>query len=149
MSKGTHAPFRQRTSFVLATLGRRTESAWTGFLRARSLTHSEFSAMAVLADESPGQGQLASYLAIDPRNAGALVRKLTQRGWAEAQPHPEDARRRVISMTAAGREAWQAIQTDLSVARGDYFDALDAGEKHELERLLNKLNDAHLRTAQD
>lgn len=100
--------------------------------------------MAVLADESPGQGELASYLAIDPRNAGALVRRLVQRGWAEAQRDPEDARRRVIAMTAEGRSAWQAIQTELREVRGGYFDVLEAAEQRELERLLNKLNDSHL-----
>lgn len=144
MSSGTRSLFRRRTSFLLATLGRRTESTWTAFLRDRSLSNAEFSALAVLASESPGQGQLASYLAIDPRNAGALVRKLEQRGWAEATSHPEDARRRVISMTSRGRAAWQAVQADLSEARRGYFDALDADEQHELERLLNKLNDAHM-----
>lgn len=145
MSNGTHPLFRRRVGFLLAALGRRTESTWTAFLRARSLSNAEFSALAVLASESPGQGQLASYLAIDPRNAGALVRKLVERGWAEAKPHPADGRRRVISLTGAGRDAWEALQRDAAGARRGYFDALDADELQELERLLNKLNDAHLR----
>lgn len=144
MSSGTHPLFRRRTGFLLAALGRRAESSWTAFLRERSLSNAEFSALAVLSGESPGQGQLASYLAIDPRNAGALVRKLVQRGWAQAEPHPEDARRRVISLTSQGDGAWQAIQADLSAARRGFFDALDPDEQRELERLLNKLNDAQL-----
>lgn len=142
MSSGTFSLFRRRTGFLLATLGRRTESTWSAFLRERGLSNSEFSALAVLADESPGQGQLASYLAIDPRNAGALVRKLEQRGWAEARPDPHDARRRIISMTPQGREAWQGLQAELTRSRSDFFDILDDVERHELERLLNKLNDA-------
>ena len=136
--------FRRRTGFLLATLGRRTETAWSSFLRGQSISNAEFSALGVLVDESPVQGELAAYLAIDPRNAGALVRKLEARGWVDSQAHPGDARRRVIVITDQGRSAWSSIQAELSFARADYFDALESHERVELERLLNKLNDAHL-----
>lgn len=143
MSKVVAPVHRRRSSFLLATLGRRTESAWSTFLRGRSLSNAEFSALAVLVDESPGQGQLASYLAIDARNVGTLVRKLVQRGWVEAAADPADARRRVIAITEQGRTAWRSIQADLTAARTGYFDALDSSEQQDLERLLNKLNDSH------
>lgn len=144
MSNVVAPAFRRRTGFLLAALGRRTETAWSAFLRGHSLSNAEFNALAVLVDESPGQGQLAAYLAIDPRNVGALVRKLEERGWAESKPHPADARRRIIEITEGGRSVWASVQAALATARADYFDALDPEERRELERLLNKLNDAHL-----
>lgn len=72
------------------------------------------------------------------------MRKLEARGWVDSRAHPGDARRRVITITDQGRAACYSVQAELSVARADYFDALEAHERLELERLLNKLNDAHL-----
>lgn len=145
MTNAAAPAFRRRNGFLLATLGRRAESAWTSFLRGQSLTNAEFSALAVLADQPVGQGQLAGYLAIDPRNASSLVRKLEQRGWVVSRSDSGDARRRIISLTAEGLDVWLALQSQLASSRSGYFDALDQQEQEELQRLLNKLNDAHLR----
>lgn len=136
--------FHRRAGFLLATVGRRTESAWAGFLRSRGMTNAEFAAMAVLADRSRSQGELAAYLAIDARNAGATVRKLRARGWVSSDPDPHDARRVVLSTTSDGRAAWTDLQATLGESRSSHFAALDSTELAELERLLNKLNDAHL-----
>lgn len=142
MSEGLE--FRRRSSFLLAALGRRTERAWSGFLRGRGVTNSEFAALSVLVGESPSQGELANFLGIDPRNAVALVRKLVERGWVETRPDPTDGRRSLLTLTQAGRSEWDALVGDLSQVRRDYFSPLDAEEQVGLQRLLNKLNDAQL-----
>lgn len=136
--------FRRHTSFLLATLGRRTEARWGSFLRGRGVTNTEFSSLAVLAGESPSQRDLARQLGVDPRNAVAVVRRLVKRGWVISTPDAADRRRVILSLTSAGRDFWDALQADLGHLRTGYFDALSPAEQRELQRLLNKLNDAHL-----
>lgn len=139
--------FRRRAGFLLATVGRRTDAAWGGFLRSRGMTNAEFAALAVLVDGSASQVELARQLAIDARNAGATVRKLRERGWLSSAADTTDRRRVVLTLTPDGQRAWDDLQAELRGSRSDYFGALDDPERAELERLLNKLNDAHL--AQD
>ncbi|WP_202879652.1 MarR family winged helix-turn-helix transcriptional regulator [Serinicoccus kebangsaanensis] len=136
--------FRRRAGFLLATVGRRTEAAWGGFLRSRGMTNAEFAALAVLVDGSASQVELARQLAIDARNAGATVGRLRERGWLSSEADTADRRRVVLTLTPEGRRAWDGLQSELRGSHSDYFSVLDETERTELERLLNKLNDAHV-----
>jgi DNA-binding MarR family transcriptional regulator len=139
MSEGVK--FRRNPSFLLATIGRRAEHEWNQCLRNEGITTAQFTAMAVLVESETSQRGLANLMGIDPRNAGAIVRQLRDRGWIQARSDTTDARVRLLAATDAGRKWWQAIQADLARERDRFFAPLTDRELVTLQKLLNRLND--------
>ena len=133
--------FHRNASFLLATIGRRAEHEWNHHLRDEGITTAQFTAMAVLVESETNQRRLANLMGIDPRNAGAIVRQLQDRGWIQTRPQAADARVRVLAATEAGRTWWQTIQNDLASERHRFFAPLTDRELATLESLLNRLND--------
>lgn len=131
--------YRRGAGFLLAVLGRRAEASWASFLRDRAVTTAEFTAMAVLAEGAASQRSVAEGMGIDPRNAGATIRRLVDRGWVESAPVAHDRRAKRLSMTESGSRWWAGLSADLAGARSGFFDALSERELGELERLLRKL----------
>lgn len=144
MSKSRPRDFTRRAGFLLATVGRRADTAWTGFLQGHGVTNAEFAALSVLAGETLNQRALAERMAVDPRNAGTVLRRLTRRGWVSTQADPTDARCVRLSLTADGASALDAILEALPRERGSFFRAVSAEELLELERILNKVNDSFM-----
>jgi DNA-binding MarR family transcriptional regulator len=58
-----------------------------------------------LAEGPLTMGELADRQHIDPPNATVIVDKLESRGLVTRTPHPEGSRRKLVTLTAAGREA--------------------------------------------
>jgi DNA-binding MarR family transcriptional regulator len=57
-------------------------------------------------------------LSLTSGSVTALIGRLEHLGWARREPHPEDRRKVIVSLT---REAWQLGQDELT----PYFDAVD------------------------
>jgi DNA-binding MarR family transcriptional regulator len=82
---------------------------------------SEAHALAVLADVGPlDQTDLVHHLALGKSTVSRLVDQVVARGWAQRSPSPVDARRRVVELTPAGRDA----AANLARARAARFDRL-------------------------
>lgn len=54
---------------------------------------------------------LRDYLALDSGLMSRLLRSLEEEGLVTTKPHPEDARRRIAKLTAAGRREFEAYET--------------------------------------
>jgi DNA-binding MarR family transcriptional regulator len=139
MSEGVK--FRRNASFLLATLGRRAEHEWSQYLRGEGVTTAQFTAMAVLVESETSQRGLATLMGIDPRNAGAIVRQLEDKGWVQRRANANDARIRLLAATDAGREWWRTIQDDLARERNRFFAPLSERELATLQEFLNRLHD--------
>jgi DNA-binding MarR family transcriptional regulator/GNAT superfamily N-acetyltransferase len=66
-----------------------------------------------------GRGDVAEireYLGLDSGLMSRLLRSLEEEGLVRTKPHPDDARRRVAALTAAGKREFQAYE-DISNAR--------------------------------
>lgn len=136
--------YRHGASFLLAALGRRAERAWNGYLAERGVTTAQFAAVATLVEGERTQAQVAAAAAVDPRNMGATIKKLVEARWVRARPNPDDARSRLLSLTAEGRAWWDELQPELNRERDHFFAALRPQEFKTLESLLAKLEVAHL-----
>ncbi|MDU0956264.1 MAG: helix-turn-helix domain-containing GNAT family N-acetyltransferase [Bradyrhizobium sp.] len=62
--------------------------------------------------------ELRDYLALDSGLMSRLLRSLEEEGLVTTKPHPEDARRRIAKLTAAGRREFEAYET-LSKAQAE------------------------------
>lgn len=84
-------------------------------------------------------GELSSAMGMDQTTATRNVELLVRKGLVNLEPDPEDARRKVLSLTPAGadklREAephWRRAQADLAAGLGDE-------EARQLVQLLGQL----------
>lgn len=139
MNKHDAVKYRRGASFLLATLGRRAERAWHGYLSEVGVTTAQFTVMAVLAEGEKTQRELASAAAVDARNIGATVNTLVNAGRVQARPNPADGRGRILTLTPAGRTWWESLQPRLTDERSRFFAALTADEMTQLEALLHRL----------
>lgn len=110
-------------------------------LRKHEMTNADFTALAVLVGGPVSQARLAYGMGIDPRNAGAEVKRLQSRGWVLPLRDTHDGRALRIELSDEGRAQWVRIQTILADQRASHLAGLTPEEITELERLLNKLND--------
>lgn len=55
--------------------------------------------------------ELRDYLALDSGLMSRLLRSLEEEGLVMTRPHPDDARRRIARLTAAGRREFEAYET--------------------------------------
>ncbi|CCE07954.1 putative transcriptional regulatory protein, MarR family with a Acetyltransferase (GNAT) domain [Bradyrhizobium sp. STM 3843] len=55
--------------------------------------------------------ELRDYLALDSGLMSRLLRSLEEEGLVTTKPHPDDARRRLAKLTAAGRREFEAYET--------------------------------------
>jgi DNA-binding MarR family transcriptional regulator len=69
----------------------------------------------------------------------SLIDRLERADWVERSPNPEDRRGTLVTLTAKGREVTEAILPDMIAGQVQMVDALDAGERADLARLLAKM----------
>ncbi len=115
---------RLRSESVLAPLG----------LRPRHLV-----ALTVLR-ESGGIGQqaLAGTLQIDGTNVVGLLNDLEAEGLVERRRSPEDRRRHVVSLTAAGTKRLREAECALAGVEDEVLGALQPAERDTLYELLRR-----------
>jgi DNA-binding MarR family transcriptional regulator len=140
----SHPSFEQGTGFLLSRLGTLASRAWSEHLREHELTLNEYTALVVAAELGPlGQLRLAQLAAVDPRNVVALVDTLADRGLVTREIDPDDRRRRLVAPTANGRRLLDRVARRATTQRNDFLDALSPAEQRQLNRLLQRLYDAH------
>jgi DNA-binding MarR family transcriptional regulator len=106
------------------------------------VTPSHGRALAVLLRHgSMRPGALAEHLRIAPRSATEVVDDLAQRGLAERAPDPDDRRATLVSLTAAGLAAGDAIRAARQAASERFFAGLGDQDRAELTRILRQLRE--------
>ncbi len=85
--------------------------------------------------------QLAATNGIDAPYATLIVDKLEAHGLVERQPHPDDRRRKLVTLTAAGNKAIKVADAIL-LRPPPAIKTLSARDLGQLARLLTRLLDA-------
>jgi DNA-binding MarR family transcriptional regulator len=98
-------------------------------------------ALRQVAREPSTMRELTEHLAIDGPYTTLVVDDLERRGLVERTVHPGDRRRRIVTVTAAGREAAEVADRILNEPPAAFAD-LAAGELAELDRVMAKLADS-------
>jgi DNA-binding MarR family transcriptional regulator len=81
---------------------------------------------------------LADLIGTDAPAATVIVNDLEARGFVVREPHPDDKRAKVVSLTPEGRKVMRAARAVTDEAPAP-FEALTAGEVAELRRIIDKL----------
>jgi DNA-binding MarR family transcriptional regulator len=91
--------------------------------------------------------QLAARTGVDAPYATLIVDQLEARGLVERSPHPEDRRRRLVTLTVAGRDAIATADAIL-LRPPEVIGDLSAADLDQLTAILTRLRDARLPDAE-
>jgi DNA-binding MarR family transcriptional regulator len=93
--------------------------------------------------EAPGEDQvtLARNVAFDAATFGSVIARLESRGWVRRVADVADRRRKLLWVTPAGELAAQRMKRAVGKAQNRILGPLDAAEREQLLRLLQRLVD--------
>jgi DNA-binding MarR family transcriptional regulator len=88
-------------------------------------------------------GELAEALALTRGAVSKIIDKLEAKNWIAGSTRPDDHRVRLFSLTRRGSRILPELAEIADRNDRRFFDALEAGERASLRRLLSKLVDRH------
>ena len=96
---------------LLSAAARAVEREWDERLRAVGLSHAALVAIDILLRTGPtGADTIARTARVQPQTMSRTLERAERDGLVARTAHPEDRRRRVVSVTADGRRAWEIAQ---------------------------------------
>jgi DNA-binding MarR family transcriptional regulator len=99
---------------------------------------SRFRALRRLEVNSLSQRELADRMSVDAPAMSVIVGDLVRRGLASRATSPDDGRRKIVTITDAGRQLITDVREMTDVVPR-LVAGLDAGDRRELVRLVNKM----------
>ncbi|MER5626349.1 MarR family winged helix-turn-helix transcriptional regulator [Streptosporangium sp. NPDC002544] len=103
-----------------------------------------YSLLAALEEYGPdSQAALGRRTGIDRSDMVATVNDLAERHLLERAPDPEDRRRNIVTITAAGQKQLAHLDRLLAAAQDEYLAPLPAADRRNLIDLLTRLVDQH------
>ncbi len=111
---------------------------------AFGVTPVQFAILNALMD-TPGVDQvtLAGRVAFDAATSGSVIGRLEAKGWVRREPDALDRRRKLLWATAEGEQAVQGMKRAVARAQTRILGPLDADERKQFMRLLDKLVAGH------
>jgi len=129
--------FEGGTGYLLARTGSAARQRWARMLADRGLTPHHYGMLMTLDERGPsGQQRLSELIGIDPRNAVPVVDGLAERGLLTRELDPGDRRRRVLTLTEAGRDMVHELTETGAEIEAEFLRALDPADQQELHRML-------------
>jgi DNA-binding MarR family transcriptional regulator len=130
----------RRAGFLLVQLGTHRHRRFAERLAPLGLHPRHFGMLSqIAANEGRSQQALGSALGIHRSALVALVDDLEHRGLAERRRDPADRRAYALHLTAAGRRLLKRLQRAADEDEAELLAALDASERSELIRLLQRV----------
>ena len=95
--------------------------------------------------QTPGVDQitLAKQVAFDAATSGSVIGRLEAKGWVRREADPQDRRRKLLYLTAAGGRALAAMNTAVEAAQDQMLAPLSAADQKVFLRLLAQLVAGH------
>lgn len=108
---------------------------------ASGMPWSRYRALRRVEDRPFTQRELAEAMHVDAPAMSGIVNDLVRHGYVARVPHPDDARVRVVTITAEGRALMERLRTLPGVVPAPVA-TLTSAERRELARLIDKMREA-------
>lgn len=96
---------------LLSAAARSVERDWDERLRAIGLPHAALIAVDILIRTGPtGADTIARTARVQPQTMSRTLERMERDGLVERSPHPDDRRRRLVTVTDRGRRAWETAR---------------------------------------
>jgi MarR family transcriptional regulator, lower aerobic nicotinate degradation pathway regulator len=129
----------EQVGFLLRCLSQRHAAIHARDIGAR-LTLPQWAVLSKLTETgSCGQAQLGRLICADSATVKGVVDRLVIRGLIEACRDPDDARRRIVTLTRNGRRLFHSVARNLARIEKRSLAPLTAAERLQLRDLLKKL----------
>jgi DNA-binding MarR family transcriptional regulator len=126
-----------RSSALLDHLARLTRARGELALAPLGVRPRHLVTLTVLRGQGPcTQALLATTLHMDRTNLVGLLNELESDGLIERRRSPDDRRRHIVALTAAGEQRLRDAEEALAVAEDEVLAALDPGQRETLYELL-------------
>lgn len=126
------------TGRLLSAAARRVERAWDLYLERWHLSHASVPVLVVLTRGPLSQREIAGQMHVTEQTLGRVLRGLEEHAYITREPHANDRRRRLVTLTDQGRQALveldQAQEVEALIG-----DSLSAQETSQLRQLLIRM----------
>ena len=131
----TDDPATWPTGRLISHVARDLERQWNAHLEDWQLNHASLPVLLALLRSDHSQRELASASSVTEQTMSRTVERLERLGYVSREQDTEDARRRVVRLTDAGRDAALAA-ADVQVGDRIAHSALSADQIAQLRELL-------------
>ena len=129
----------EQVGFILRQVSQRHAALFLEHM-IEELTPTQFAALAKLHELGPcSQNRLGRLTAMDAATVKGVIDRLGSRGFVETRADPEDARRRTVLLTPAGRAVTERALPVASRITAATLSGLDEAERIELLGLLKRM----------
>jgi DNA-binding MarR family transcriptional regulator len=134
---------RSSPGLLLALLGQHAMRVLREAHTAHDLKPRQFQVLGLLRGEGDlTQGELRRRMDIDPSILVTLLNPLEEVGLVSRERDPDDRRRHVVTLTAAGRREFESAMLAQVTAEDVLFAGLDDAQREQLQDLLVALHGA-------
>ena len=131
-----------KPTWLISEVSRLSHQLLTGKLATAGSRGYHARLLAALDEFGPlSQASLGRHTGLDPSDVVAALNELTARGFVSRLRDPADARRNIVTLTAAGAEHLHVLDRLLGEVQEELLAPLSAPERAELVRLLERLLD--------
>jgi DNA-binding MarR family transcriptional regulator len=135
--------FQNGNWYLMAKTGSLARQRWAGMLTQLKVSPGQYGVLMALGEAGPlGQQRLAELVGVDPRNAVPLIDALAEQGLVRREVDLVDRRRRVLDLTAKGREVVADLASVGAEIERDLLSPLTPADQATLRRMLLALLDA-------
>jgi MarR family transcriptional regulator, lower aerobic nicotinate degradation pathway regulator len=130
---------RRLPSWLASELARRGAARVGEALAQEGVRKQHFAVLTSLSEQgAASQAALGRRLWIDRSDLHALLAELERDGWVARVRDPEDRRRNVVTLTAAGRATLRRLDKRVDAAQTALLESLSVSERRELVKLLER-----------
>jgi DNA-binding MarR family transcriptional regulator len=131
---------RRLPSWLASQLARRAAALVGESLAQDGVGRQHFAVLTSLAEQgAASQAALGRRLWIDRSDLHALMTELERDGLIARVRDPEDRRRNIVTLTAAGKALLRRLDKRVDAAQAALLEPLSAAERRELIRLLERV----------
>ena len=129
-----------RPTWLLSRANLRAQELLGSAFAAEGLRGYHFRLLAALDQYGPSsQADLGRHTGIDRSDVVAALNELVDDGLARREPHPQDGRRNVVTISKRGRTILDRVDAALDDVQDAMLEPLSAAERRTFVRLLAKL----------